>query len=289
MEKSMRHGNTYGKELRMNKSDGGFSTPLAMTAIFSLSLVILSLSMLVAANGRKLKSYKNFVLARKEADAILSDLKRDFQILKDVPCDSDSSAVLHGILARYSEYDLTITDVSTGIHRNFMNENFYDSKPIRDYMAMEGEAAVTEYGWISPKYADKEILDGVIADFEGKTPFPIVNTFPPYNIHFMSCGFLEAVLEHCGIKNAEENAKKTVGLISDETDIESLAEIIGVAETHPVFDFIGVKTAFWKILFGTRRCGVSAIFAAVPKKDDQRSVERYILIDKKISHEGRAL
>lgn len=273
----------------MSKNDGGFSTPLAMAVIFSLSLVILSLSMLVAANGRKLKSYRNFVLARKEADAILSDLKRDFHTLKDDSCDSDSSATLHGILARYIEYDLTITDVSTGIHGNFMNENFYDSKPIRDYMAMKGEAAVTEYGWLSPKYADKKILDDVIADFDGETPFPIVNAFPPYNIHFMSCEFLEAVLEHCGIKNAEENAKKIFGLISDETDTAKLAEIIGVAETHPVFDFVGTKTTFWKILFGTRRCGVSAIFAAVPKKDDQRSVERYILIDKKISYEGRGL
>lgn len=273
----------------MSKSDGGFSTPIAMTVIFPLSLAILSLSMLVAANGRKLKSYDNFVLARKEADSVLSDLKRDFQILKDVPCDSDSSFVLHEILARYSEYSLTIADASTGIHRNFMNENFYDSKPVCDYMAMKEDAAVTEYGWLSPKHADKKILDGVIADFDGETPFPIVNTFPPYNIHFMSCEFLEAVLEHCGIKNAEENAKKIFGMISDETDIAKLAELIGVAETHPVFDFIGVKTVFWKIQFETGQCDVSAIFAAVPKKDDQRSVERYILIDKEISHEGRAL
>lgn len=271
----------------MKKNDGGFSTPLAMTVTFSLSLIILSLSMLVAANARKLNSYRNFIAARKEADAILFDLKRDFQLLKDVPCDSDSNSVLHGILARYGEYGITITDVSTGIHKNCMNENFYDSKPIRDYMAMNGEAALTEYGWIHPKHADKNILKGIIADFDGNTPFPIVNTFPPYNIQFMSGEFLEAILEQCGIKNAEENARKIACLVSDETDSKKIAETIGVAETHPVFDFIGVKTVFWKIMFKTRRCDVSAVFAAVPKKDDQRNIEKYILIDKNISYEGR--
>lgn len=273
----------------MKNSDGGFSTLSAMTAIFSLSLAILSLSMLVAANSRKLKSYKNFVSARKEADAVLADLKRDFQLMKDVPCDSDSSYALHDILASWGEYNIAIADASTGIHGNFMNEDFYDSKPIRDYMAMEGDAAIAEYGWVSPKHADKRVLDGVAADFDGKIPFPIVSAFPPYNMNFMSLEFLEAILAHCGMKDAGDKARKMYDMISDGTDIEILAEAIGVANTHPVFDFVGMKTAFWKVRLETKRCDVSAVFAAVPKKDDGRNVEKYILIDKSISYKGRGL
>ena len=184
----------------MKKKDDGFSTPLAMIVIFSLSVMILSFSLLVAANNRKLNSFKNFVLARKEAESILLALGKDFQALCESPCDSDTTSEICDILARYSKYGIVIEDVSTGIHKDFMSEEFYKNKTIREYAEVQGESAFKEYGWLNPKYADKKIVERISSDFNEEKPFPIVNSFPLYNIHFMSYEFLETIFKYCKIK-----------------------------------------------------------------------------------------
>ncbi len=273
----------------MKKKDDGFSTPLAMIVIFSLSVMILSFSLLVAANNRKLNSFKNFVLARKEAESILLALEKDFQALCNSPCDSDTASEICDILARYGKYGIVLEDVSTGIHKDFMSEEFYKNKTVREYIEVQGEPVFKEYGWLNPKYADKKFIDNISADFNEEKPFPIVNTFPLYNIHSMSYEFLEMIFEYCRIKEASKNAEKVIASLSSDTDTKKLSEILQIPETHFVFDFIGMKTAFWKVLLDTDRCHVSAVFAAVPKKEANRSVEKYILVDKKISYKRDSL
>lgn len=270
----------------MRINEGGFSTPLAMSVIFSLSVITMSFSMLVAANEKKIDSYRKIVKARKEADSIIKEIGNEIQVLKEYSCDSDDDSILLSLIGSVCKYAFSVKDVSTGINKSFMSEKFYDSEPMKEYVSACQPSVFTEYGWINPKYADRDLLDGVAADFGSENLFPLVNSFPLLNAFNMDEAFVKAALESCGIKKADEKTRKLKECLSSETSIKDLSEVLGVEEGHPVLDLIGIKTAFWEVRFDTEKCSVSAVFAAVPDAEDQRSVEKYMLVRKNISYKG---
>lgn len=270
----------------MKKNDEGFSTPLAMTIIFSLSVAVISVAMLVSSTERKLNSYKNSVLAQKEADSVIFSLEKDFQALKNSSSDSAENPDIMLLVSRYSDYNLTLKDVSTGINRNFFSEKFCESKGIKDYIASCGESAFVEYGWVNPKYADKKLLESIELDFENGKTFPIENSYPAFNVNFMGDDFLKAVFEFSGIKKAEEKIRKVRESLYGDFDEKEMAKLLGVDISHPVFDFLGCKTVFWKADFETQKCIASAVFAIIPEKENPRSIDCYRLIEKNVSFKG---
>lgn len=270
--------------MRMN--DDGFSTPFAMTVIFSLSIFALSLSLLITATGKKIGTYKNHILAQKEADSIIFNLEDDFQSFKNDPCDSGTSAAFVRLLKKYSEYDLSLEDASTGINRNFFPEKFYESDGIKDYVAFYSDDSFVDYGWVNSKYASKETLESIASDFGEEKVFPIVNSYPLLNIYSMSCDFLRAILEYCGIKDADEKSIRLKEFLYHDLEQEEMSRLLDIEPTDSVFDFLGTKTVFWKAKFETQRCRAEAIIALVPKKDNPRSIDSYRLIEKKIFFKG---
>ena len=98
-----------------------------------------------------------------------------------------------------------------------------------------------------------------------------------------------AVLGYFKIKNGEQKLEQIREKLNGETSSKELAEILGISESHAVFDLIGFKTLFWKISFETDKCVCSAVFAAVPQKDNQKKIDRYILVEKDIVHKGGSL
>ena len=68
-----------------------------------------------------------------------------------------------------------------------------------------------------------------------------------------------------------------------------MAELLGVGTSDPILDLIGTKTVFWKVGFETERSKVSAVFAAVPEKESQKKIEKYILVKKEIISKGGAI
>lgn len=269
----------------MKISERGFSTPLALTVIFSLSITALSFCMLIAANEKRIESYKTAVKEKKEIDSIIFNIEEKIQLLKDIPSDTDEQEISF-LISSVCNYEFKVYDVSTGINKNFFAKDFLTNKAIDEYITASGDKAFLEYGWINPKFSDKEILEQTAKDFDGKSTFPLVNNLPPLNVHNMSIDFLTAVLKFCGIKEAEKKAEKVKEKLSFGTDIKELSEILGVTENHKVFDLTGTKTVFWKVEFETKNAKAYAVFAAVPKKENQKIIEKYILVEKKAVSKG---
>lgn len=272
----------------MKSKESGFSTAFALTVIFSLCVITLSFAMIVNANEKKISAYKKTLDARKKANSILFSIEEKLQGLKEYPSDIDECQIL-SLISVECDYEITVKDVSTGINENFVSSEILEDESVRRYMTLNEEAALTEYGWINPRVADKTVLDEILLDFENKNAFPLINNMPPLNIHFMTDEFIMAVLEYFKIKNREQKLEQIREKLNGETSSKELAEILEISENHAVFDLIGFKTLFWKISFETDKCGCSAVFAAVPQKDNQKKIDRYILVEKDIAHKGGSL
>lgn len=284
----MQARNLLNRGLLMKNYDSGFSTPIAMAAIFSLCILALPFCLATAANEKRMGSYRKLIEERKRIDSVIFDMEEKIQPLKDSPSDSDGHEILH-LLSSACDYELSVSDVSTGINKNFTSKEILKNKAISDCIEINGEDIFAEYGWINPKISGKAIIEQTIKDFEENNTFPLVNTFPPLNIFNMSGDFIKAVLELCGIKNAEKKTEIIKDSLNPDTTTKELAEILGTGENHPVFDLLGTKTAFWKVDFETEKARACAVFAAVPKKENQRKIEKYILAEKKTFFKGGAL
>lgn len=270
----------------MSGNEYGFATPIAMAAISSLCIMVLSSAMLVAASERKIFAYQNTVFSEKEAEERIEAIGIAMQVLKDEPYD-DLSRV-NFLSDSFSGNDFCMEDVSTGVNVQFLKKEIIESSLMQKYLAGEN-AMRSAYGWMHPKCSDNEMLEAVAEDFGVRNPFPIVNAFPLYNLHEMDAEFLAAVLAYCKIVNPENAAETIRRKPAEEITMAELCDILNVTERHTVFDFIGLKTAFWKISFETARCDVEAIFAAIPEKDDPRKIAKYALVEKSISHKGGML
>jgi hypothetical protein len=117
--------------------------------------------------------------------------------------------------------------------------------------------------------------------------FPLVNTFPLVNIHFLSENCLKAFVASFSIEKGEEKSADLFAqsrqTFLQDTDIES---ILKVKNDHPALAFLGCKTAFWQIRYKTGGCAVMAVFAAVPdKKENPRKAERYMLVERSVRFE----
>ena len=272
----------------MKSKESGFSTAFALTVIFSLCVITLSFAMIVNANEKKIYSYKKAFDARKKANKILFNIEEKLQELKEYPSDIDECQIL-SLISMECDYEITVKDVSIGINKNFVSPEILEDESVRRYMTLNEESALAEYGWINPRFADKTVLDEISLDFENKNAFPLINNTPPLNIHFMTDDFIMAVLEYFKIKNGEHKIEQIREKLNGETSSKELAKILGISESHAFFDLIGFKTLFWKISFETDKCGCSAVFAAVPQKDNQKKIDRYILVEKVIEHKGGSL
>lgn len=275
----------------MMKSEAGFSTPFAMTIIFSLSLLVLSVGMMVSTTQKKVNSYKNVISARKEVDSIINSLEKDFQILKEAESDYENCPELTILLDKYNSYNLSLEDISTGINRTFMAESFLNDKAIVRYTDTAPDESFTDYGWINHKFGKSAVIDGIKNDFKTDTIFPIENDFPLLNIFYMNADFIAAVLEYCKIPESLEKTSKIQALINNSFDLEQLSRILEVSTTHKVFSLIGTKTTFWKAQFETSRCEVSCIFALIPSKEkaEGKAVSEYRLVEKEISFKRKDL
>lgn len=272
----------------MKSSDRGFSTPLAIAAIFSLCIMTLSFCMITAASERRIESYRRALEERKNIVSAIYNIEEKIQPLKALPSDTDDKEISL-LIASACCYDFKVSDVSTGMNISLAAEAVLKSKAISEYIAAAGDEALAGYAWINPKLADRTILEQAARDFEGKGSFPLVNSLPLLNIHYMSGTFIKAVLEFCGIKEAERKAELARKIASSDTTVKELSEILAVAENHPFFDLVGTKTVFWKVELETKRSRACAVYAAVPEKEDQKKIEKYILVEKKVYLKGGGL
>lgn len=272
----------------MENNESGFSTAFALTVIFSLCVITLSFAMIINANEKKINSYKKTVDARKKAEEIIFNIEKQIQSLKDYSSDINEYQIKF-LVSNVCNYDFKVEDVSTGINKKLISSEILENETVRQYMVLNEEIAFTEYGWVNPKFTDKTVLEEIAKDFENKNTFPLINNMPLLNIHFMSSEFMKAIFEYSKIKNPDKKIEILKEKLNAETSVKEIAEILGVSESHVIFDLIGFKTIFWKISFETDKCKCNAIFAAVPQKDNQKKIDKYILVEKNIMYKGGSL
>lgn len=270
----------------MNNRESGFSTPFAMTVIISLSLLILAFAMLIAANERKINSYRNIILKRKEAEKLVKNIEENIQTLKEYPFDSLQEIEIRSVLETEAFHNLIIKDVSTGINKNFVPQKLLENEHIKKYIKLYDEKAFCNYGWINPKFSDDEFMKAIKEDFEKENLFPLVNSMPLFNVYYMPQEFIEGILEYFKINKAHEKSEEIISHISEPLTKDVLASILQVQISNPIFNCLGTKTSFWKIDFETDSYNVHTVFAAVPEKNDSFTIAKYILINKEFSYKG---
>ncbi len=272
----------------MFRSEDGFSTPIAMIVIFSLCLMTLSVIILVYTNEKKLNSYKRRIIAEKKAESLLLDISEKIQLLKDDENDFPGSASIEYFLSKYKQNNLILTDVSTGVNKEFLKAEILESSALKQYLSTE-YAQLSEYGWINPKFADDTKIKQIENDFGNNSFFPVINEFPAYNLFEMNIDFLSAILSFNKISDPENKAEKVKTLSPENLNIDKLCEILGVQKNHSVFDLLGTKTVFWKVNFETEECITEAVFAVIPQKNDKKKIEKYVLVERHISYKGGQL
>lgn len=284
----MKVGNSYVRGFWMIKDESGFSTPLALTVIFSLCVITLSFSMIVASNEKKINSYRNLYERRKDINSIIDIIEKTLQRLRDYSNDIDEYQIARLLLSE-CDYEFKIKDVSTGINKQFVDKKILENEYVKKYVTGNETVAFVDYGWINSKFSDKSIIYEIEKNYKDKNVFPLINNLPPLNIHAMNENLIRAVLASYKIKNIDRKTEGIREVITSEISIKDIAEILGISESHAFFDLVGLKTIFWQIEFETENCIAKTIFAAVPEKNNHKKIEKYILVKKDISHKGGVL
>lgn len=269
----------------MIKNERGFSTPLALAVIISLTTVVLAYAMYVSTTERKICSYQSLVTDKKKAEKILADLSDKIQLLTKEVNDTDNSFIVENIETEFEEYNLKLKDVSSAVNELFLKKEILESEAFAIYLNRL-DCEKTEYGWINPKYANEEFLEGIKKDFNDKDNLFFINTYPLYNLFKMDPDLLLAVLRYNNVKEPEEAINKLSRFNENDINKKELAKIFEISEDSSVFDFIGTKTGFWKAVFETDVYIVEAVFAAVPNNSNKEGIKEYKLVERKISHKG---
>ena len=272
----------------MNSNEKGFSTPLALTVIFSLCIIALSFCMVTSATEKQINSYDKAVKNKKEADSIIFNIEEKMQSLKYLPSDINGYEI-SSLISSVCKYDFKVSDVSTGINKNFTDKAILNSDAFKEFIDSNTENIFTQFNWINPKFSDRTVLEQFSNDFKDNDTFPVINFLPPLNIFFMKHSFIKAVLDFYDIKDSEKKTEIIEENLNSETTIKEIAEILGININSRLFDLVGTKTVFWKVCFETESLEVYAVFAAIPEKDNQKKIEKYILVKKEITSKGGML
>lgn len=97
--------------------------------------------------------------------------------------------------------------------------------------------------------------------------FPLVNALPWWNIHFLPALILEQILAYPDYHVADSAAKAARILERRETQEigpEGLRRIVGLPEGHPLYQYLGTRTWFWRIVVSGRGGLLEAVACRLP-------------------------
>ncbi len=270
----------------MKSSEEGFSTPLAMIVIFSLSLMVVSASMYVSTGGKLIGAAERDSAARKRIGLMVYGIEDALQAVCSGTDDSMLEPAVERELGKYGISGFTLKDVSTGINDGILKKEICERLTVSGLSPEEEEKYESRYGWFNPSFSDEGVLDGIRTEWKSDGAFPLINEFPVFNVHNVPGPLLERILAYNGIGQAGNRAQRILDCLTEETDVEGLASLLGVSAAHKVFDMLGTRTAFWEVSFEYEGYGVRAVFAAVPVADSQKNIDRYVLVEKQIVRGG---
>lgn len=268
------------------RNEEGYTILLTLSLILVLMLALSAVLLLSAAWKSRASALERRFASLKEADELLKELEESMQALATDECDTFDTENYNFILSKYSDYFLTLTDISSGVSTKFWSKKITESPAIRKLLSDHAE---TEYSWLPKDLSNEETLKESLESSRAESVselFPLVNDLPLVNIYSLDAETVLAILEALKIKDFEEKALKIFeSLRVSNIKDEEIAEILSVPKTSQTMEVFGTKTTFWRAKFVTETCSVNAVFAALPYKNEKpRSVEKYILFEKNIEY-----
>lgn len=250
--------------------------------IFSLSIILSGITVLINSISTRINREKEVFTQKHDAEEVLNAILDDFQKLKEDECDSEKSIEKRNLLEKYSAYNLVMNDCSTGINLNFLSKKYAESSVLERFLEINPERVV-KYGWIYEFNSDKELINQILQDFNEEKINelnPLVSKIAPLNIYEMDQNFLEVIFAINKVADFKDKAELLIEKMKQE-DIKSssIPSIIGVNPSHPVVNWLGVKTVFWKISFNTEKMDVNAVVAGIAGDKNPTLIDKYILIE----------
>jgi hypothetical protein len=250
-------------------------------------MLLLSGGMALLSSARNyLRAVRSNDEKRRSGLAVVKRLEKDVNILLEDRSDSPFSKGI-GILERnYASYDLHITDVSSGINAGFLPEEFLKHEEIASLMRRV-PASIVRYGWMQSSFCSPAAVRQARESFgisDAAEIFPLINSFPLANVHFLSEELLRALCAYYKIEGGGEKSRRLYQVAGAALLTDSdIAAVLEVETSHGIFAFLGCKSSFFKVLFRTESCTVQAVFCAVPgKEENRREVVRYNLVERSV-------
>ena len=273
----------------MKKRQQGSIQALALFFLVIISVVLAALSFYVSSSAAFVHTCEKHFSEQRAAICLLDEIESELQnICKEKAHNAFSPALIH-IREKFADTDIELEDVSSLINERFTAPEIAKHSAVAALTALDKKKYTSEYGWISVFYpAGETVLNAVKKDFVNLTDlFPLVNTLPQVNVHYIPEELLSAILKAFKIKNSDEKAAIIAYTAAQEGLIkQQLQNILSVPEDHRIYKFLGVQTTFWRISYRYNSYVVTAVFAGIPDKEKGNDeVEKYILIERNIRHE----
>ena len=256
---------------------------------------------------------------REKTRELLDAMVHSFGNLVDTDADYDENSILESIRSLYAAYNLTIRDISSGCNLNFLPDDVLSDPAMAGFLFTGGNAdefirfrrycgfvteisewqsflkeealnAVVCNGWFSALHVDSETGRMLAASYgkTGEELYPLMNDFPLINVNTMDTSLIAPLISRRSWRINGAAAKATAlknRLESGPVTEGELTSLLGLAENHEIYKYLGVRTAFWKLSFKNGRYKMDAIVAAIPEKG-VKTILHYSLIEGRLSREA---
>ena len=302
----------------MNRKETGWISVASILFLLLIAALVSGLALMFTTSNIYFKKNQNDYRIKKEADILLDKILFDIQSFKEENYDSSDNKYINSFIDKYNNWNLTLTDISSGLHLDFLPDSdltdpllskfvFLNNQPYgfityrneyglsnnidgwKPYINEDAISSCVSFGWLQKSHESSFAFNEISRNFstsDSDKLFPLVNTFPLINVNFVKPELIELFVLRPSfeIKQAKEKYKKLKTRLEQRPlDDLDIAEILEVPLTNKIFAYLGAKTSFWKITFIIEgKYLVQAIIAAVPdEKYNPRAVEKYILVDRR--------
>ena len=305
----------------MNKEEGAAEFG-ALIILFFLSALAAGFAMFFQASIRYFNNNSIQFNERAGADKLLLEIVASFQPLKDYEYDDENNPLLLNLQNEYYDYGLSISDISSGYHLDFLPDRDLLDEKLKDFLFINGTPqdyftfrnthgistdkenwkeflkedaykACTSYGWIHKTQTNSFAFS--IASTSHKTKnidalFPLVNEMPLMNVNMVPPEIITPLImrQAFGISKPEEKNNNLINrLLQGPVILSDISSFLEISNNHALFAYLGTKTSFWKIIFIYKPgMYVEAVLAAIPKKGGGiQEIAQYKLLDRSIKYE----
>jgi hypothetical protein len=268
-------------------------------------------TLFTAAVARYAERSRHDFRTKEHIAAMLTDMEERLQSLASFDADYPDHPVLVDIMNAYAAQGLVISDVSSGIHLDFLPDSdlaqpalaaflFATGTPDafiawrnaaglshtvdawEPFLTSEGKDCCAAYGWVQVRLRDSFAFASVAASFgasDEASLFPLVNDQALINVNAVDRRLLQPLLKRAEWKIAAEK----INNLERKLEAGPLAEgdvraTLGLPPEHLVYRYLGVKTQFWELRFTEAPYQVRAVAAALPDRNSP-AVKAYQLIE----------